>query len=71
MEGMFGSRILESYLVVALALMVVAAYIILAGIGLETSMEFMVLNILVLILIGANIVTAIIQLRILEEHQNE
>ncbi len=71
MENMFGSRILESYLVVALALMVVAAYIILAGIGLETSMEFMVLDILILILIGANIVTSILQLRLLEEVREE
>jgi hypothetical protein len=63
----FGRKILEGYLVVAIAVLTVVTFIILSGVstGLET--RFLFLAILMIILIAVNIIVAIINLRILDE----
>lgn len=63
----FGRKILEGYLVVAIAVLTVVTFIILSGVstGLET--RFLFLAILMIILIAVNIIVAIINLRILDD----
>lgn len=65
-ENLFGRKVLESYLAVAIFILTIAVYVTLAGIGFEQQSGFVLLSILMMILIGVNILVAIIELRILE-----
>lgn len=63
----FTSKYLEGYLAVAIGLLTVVAFIILAGVGVSIqNTGTLVLSILMIILIGVNILNAIILLRIVE-----
>lgn len=63
----FKAKYLEGYLAVAIGLLTVVAFIILAGVGVSiTDTGTLVLSILMIILIGVNILNAIILLRIVE-----
>lgn len=61
-----GRKILEGYLALAIGVLTIVAFIILAGIGTNIKTEFIFLDILIIVLIGVNILTAIILLRILD-----
>jgi len=62
----FGRKVLEGYLGLAIGILTIVAFIILAGIGTSIDTEFIFLDILIILLIGVNILIAIIQLRMLE-----
>jgi hypothetical protein len=62
----FGRKVLEGYLGLAIGILTIVAFIILAGIGTNIDTEFIFLDILIILLIGVNILIAIIQLRMLE-----
>lgn len=66
----FGRNVLEGYLAVAIAILTIVTYIVLAGIGFEQQSGFIILAILLIILISVNILNAIIQLRMLERLEN-
>ncbi len=61
-----GRKVLEGYLGLAIGILTIVAFIILAGIGTSIDTEFIFLDILIILLIGVNILIAIIQLRLLE-----
>lgn len=62
----FGRNVLEGYLAVAIVILTVVAYVVLAGVGFEQQSGFIMLALLMIILIGVNILISIINLRILE-----
>lgn len=62
----FGRSVLEGYLAVAIAILTIVTYIVLAGVGFEQQTGTVVLAILMIILISVSILNAIIQLRMLE-----
>jgi len=64
---MLGSKIIKGYLALTLGILAVVSFIILSGIGTKINMEFIVLDILVILLIGASLFSSIVQLNILEE----
>lgn len=64
---MLGSKILKGYIALTLGILAVVSFIILSGIGIQINMEFIVLDILIILLIGATLFSSIIQLNILEE----
>ncbi len=64
---MLGLKMLKGYITIAVAVLLVVLFIILSGIGEMISMEYIVLNILVIILIGAVLLNSIIQIHIFEE----
>lgn len=66
----FGRRVLEGYLGLAIGILTIVAFIILAGIGTNIDTEFIFLDILIILLIGVNILIAIIMLRMLEAVQS-
>lgn len=63
----FGRKVLEAYLAVAVLILTVIVYILLAGVGFNQESGLGVLSILLIILTGVNILHAIIELRILDE----
>ncbi|MCJ7450505.1 MAG: hypothetical protein MUP58_02085 [Candidatus Nanohaloarchaeota archaeon QJJ-9] len=67
MENPIGKKGLEAYLVVTIAVLAIIVYMMISGMGLGMNKDFMVLDILVILLIGVNILSAIVELRILEK----
>ncbi len=65
-DGMFGRKILEGYIAVAILVLTVVAYLVLAGVGFGDQSNFVMLAILLVILISVNLLNAIILLRILD-----
>lgn len=66
MDKLFGRKVLEAYLAVTVVILTVVAYLLLAGVGFQQQSGFGMLSILIVILIGVNILHAIIELRILD-----
>lgn len=62
----FDSKVLKGYLAINLGVLVVVAYIILSGIGAKINMEFIMLDILMILLIGTGLFNSIVSLNILE-----
>ncbi|MDY6769561.1 MAG: hypothetical protein SVU88_01170 [Candidatus Nanohaloarchaea archaeon] len=69
LENLFGRKVLEAYLAVAVLVLTAAAYVILANVGFADQSGLVMVSILLIILIGVNILLAIIQLRILDAVQ--
>ena len=63
----FGRKTLEGYLAVAMAVLTIVIFIVLGTISFENNPGISLLNILVIILIGIEIVQAIILLRVSEK----
>jgi len=63
----FGRKILEGYLAVVLTILVIVGFIVLSGIGMQISTEFILLDIILIILVGVNLLIAVLLLRILEK----
>ncbi len=64
---MLGLKMLKGYITLAVAILTVVLFVILSGIGEKISMEYIVLNILVILLTGAVLLNSIIQIHIFEE----
>ena len=62
-----GRKTLEGYLAIAMVLLTIVIFMILGTISVEKSPGISFLNILVILLIGIEILQAILQLRILEK----
>lgn len=72
MSMLFGEKILQGYIAVAIALLVVVTYRLLGGMNLESgSGGFIMISILILILVGAVLFNAIINLKVLEQLREE
>ncbi|MDY6773938.1 MAG: hypothetical protein SVS85_01960 [Candidatus Nanohaloarchaea archaeon] len=67
LKNLFGRKVLEAYLAVVVVILTAVAYIILAGIGFQQDSGMVMLSILVIILIGVNILSAVVELRMLEK----
>jgi len=67
----FQRRVLQGYLAVIILVLTAVTYLILAGIGFDVSMEFIVAAILLIILISVNVLQAIIGLRTLDYLDSE
>ena len=67
----FGQHILEWYLAIAIMILTVVSYMVLAGVGFGTQSEFIMIALLLIILIAVNILNAIIHLRMLEAQQSD
>ncbi len=65
----FGRHILEWYLAIAIIILTVVSYMILAGVGFGTQNQFIMIALLLIILIAVNILNSIIHLRTLEIHE--
>lgn len=65
-EELFGRRVLEAYLAVAVAILTVMVYIILGSLSFQQQSGFVMLAILLIILIGVNILHVVIEMRVLD-----
>ncbi|MDY6776932.1 MAG: hypothetical protein SVQ76_02390 [Candidatus Nanohaloarchaea archaeon] len=66
LSNLFGRKVLEGYLAVVIVLLTVITYLVLAGMGGTQNSNIIMAAILLIVLIGVNVLNAIIQLRILE-----
>lgn len=66
-----GRKILEGYLAVAIVLLTIVVFMVLGTVSMETSPGISLINILIIILVGIEILQAIIQMRILENTGEE
>ncbi len=69
LKELFGRKVLEAYLGVAVLILTIVVYLILGSLSFEQQSGFIMLSILLIILIAVNILNSVIHLRILESVQ--
>lgn len=71
LEEIFDRTVLEWCLAIVIVILTVVTYIVLAGMGVSTQSNFIMLSILLIILISVSILNSIIMMRILDSIEEE
>ena len=63
----FGTKMLKGYIAITISILAVIVYIMLSGLGTRVNMEYIILSVLLILLIGASLLNTIVNIHVYEE----